>query len=148
VSDAPQLAGLSRRLIETGLRWRWRPGAVAAQIRDEDSRVVVAREGEKIEGFAAMSFDFDERTAHLILLAVVPRRRREGLASALFGWLEVLARRGGVRRLRLEVREGAHPARALYARLGFREITRMPGYYQGREDALLLEKDFGRDPLR
>lgn len=101
---------------------------------------MVARDGKALKGFGAMSFDFDAGRAHLVLLAVVPTCRRRGLATALCDWLEVLARRGGVQRVSLEVRETAAPARHFYARRGFHERARLRGYYQGREDGLRLEK--------
>ena len=43
VAEAPQLARLSRRLIESGLRPRWGARAIAAQIRAADTEVVAAR---------------------------------------------------------------------------------------------------------
>ena len=136
------LGEISRRNIEAGLGWRWRAGAIAERIRDEDSCVVVAREAGAIAGFAAMSFDFAAARGHLLLLAVVPEARRQGLATSLLDWLEVLARCGGIRRVELEVRARARPARAFYAQRGFQEIARLPGYYQGREDGLRLAKRF------
>lgn len=141
--DAPQIAEICRRFVEHGLAWRWRAPAIAACIRDEDHCVLVARQAGVVCGFAVMSFDFETRRAHLVLLAVVPGCRRRGLATALLEWLEVLARRGGIRRIALEVRETARPARGFYARQGFRWLVRLRGYYQGREDALRLEKRLG-----
>jgi [ribosomal protein S18]-alanine N-acetyltransferase len=40
----------------------------------------------------------------------------------------------------LEVRAGNAAALALYAAEGFGETARRPGYYGGREDAVLMEK--------
>ena len=49
----------------------------------------------------------------------------------------------GSRCLTLEVRDSNGPARALYAKLGFREIGRRRGYYRDpREDALILRKEW------
>ena len=143
-ADAPRLAALSRQLIETGLPWRWRAPDIARLIAAEDDCVVVARGDEGIVGFAAMSFSFARGRAHLLLLAVVPERRGEGLAARLVDWLETLARRGGIAEVELEVRLRARAARALYARLGYAEKARLPGYYAGREDALRLRKRFRR----
>ena len=141
-SDARELASLSRRYIESGLAWRWRAAAVLQQIREEDSCVVVARDSECLVGFAAMSFDFEGGDAHLLLLAVVPSYRRCGLAGDLLEWLEVMARRGGIERIRVEVRVAAVPARHFYRSRGFKTVSRLPGYYQQREDALQLQKLF------
>jgi ribosomal-protein-alanine N-acetyltransferase len=140
ISDATAIAAISRREVEYGLDWRWRPGPILAHIRGEDSCVIVARDGQRLIGFALMSFHFDERQAHLLLLAVAASHRRAGVATRLLEWLEVIARRGGIRRIHLEVRETARPARAFYRRRGFTVKQKLPGYYQGREDASLLEK--------
>jgi ribosomal-protein-alanine N-acetyltransferase len=140
LSECQQIASISRRTIESGLAWRWRSARVAEQIRDEDSAVVVAREGDRVVGFAAMSFRFEDRDAHLLLLGVVPGHRRAGIGSRLYDWLEVMARRSGVRRVCLEVRDSAMPAHGFYASRGFAEKARIAGYYQGREDARRLEK--------
>ena len=142
LGEARVLAAISQRYIEHGLDWRWRTASIAAAIRAADSRVVVARSDRSAVGFAMMSFDFESCTAHLQLLAVLPSHRRRGLATQLLGWLEVIAKRGGIARVELEVRERELPARALYRRLGFREVARLPGYYQGREDALKLARAF------
>jgi len=136
------IAGLSRDLVERGLAWRWRRGSISSHIRQEDSYLLAARDHGDVVGFALMSFDWDERSAHLLLLAVRPSHRRGGVATGLLDWLETLARRGGIRRIHLEVREKARAARALYARLGFEQHDRAIGYYDGREDALRLEKRF------
>jgi ribosomal-protein-alanine N-acetyltransferase len=146
-ADAPRIAAISRRFIEHDLDWRWRASAISRHIRDDNSCVVVARAGGSVIGFALMSFQFEESNAHLLLLAVLPAHRREGLATRLTIWLEAISRRGGIRRIHLEVRERAHPARAFYARMGFRESARLPGYYQGREAGLKLEKRLARGPL-
>jgi ribosomal-protein-alanine N-acetyltransferase len=140
ISEAAEIAAISRREVEYGLDWRWRRGLVLAHIRDGDSCVVVARDRGRVVGFALMSFRFDDRRAHLVLLAVTASHRRRGIASRLLDWVEVLARRGGIRCIQLEVRETAGPARAFYRRRGFDAKARLPGYYQGREDASRLEK--------
>jgi ribosomal-protein-alanine N-acetyltransferase len=41
----------------------------------------------------------------------------------------------------LEVGEDNTPARRLYARAGFREVGRRPGYYAGGKAALVLRRD-------
>jgi len=143
LAEAVEIASISRRDIEAGLGWRWRPASIALHIRGEDSCVVVAREGPRIVGFAVMGFRFEHDDAHLLLLAVIPSHRRRGVATRLLDWLEVMALRAGVRRVLLEVRESATPARRFYAARGFAKTERIPGYYQEREAALRLEKRLG-----
>jgi len=47
----------------------------------------------------------------------------------------------------LEARLTNGTARAFYARLGYREIQTLPGYYQGREACVRLAKDLWLTPV-
>ena len=144
LADAEAIAHMSRDTIERDLPWRWRPGAIRREIRDPDALVILvqgeAEAGRAIDAFAAMRFDFEALRAHLLLLAVAPERRRCGLATALLGWLETVARRGGIAEIDLEVRIRAKAARACYEHLGYGAGRRIRGYYQGREDAIVMSK--------
>ena len=96
LSEAARIAGMSRRWIEQGLPWRYRPHSIARQIRDSETAVVVARAAGHVVGFAVMEFHFDAQRAHLVLLAVEPAYRRRGVGLTLFRWLEKVARLGGI----------------------------------------------------
>lgn len=136
--DVQRIGEMSRDLIERGLPWRWRPEAVLRLLRDPDTSAIVARYGERICGFGIMSFDWKRAQAHLVLLAVEPAARLHGVGRALVRWLEVVARRGGVPQVGLEVRTSSEGARSFYQRLGYTETGRVAGYYQGREDAVKM----------
>ncbi len=137
-ADAGAIARMSRDLIERGLSWRWRPEPVRELMGDSETASVVARQGRAIQGFAIMGFDWERARSRLVLLAVDPARRRQGIGAELVRWLEVVARRGGVASVVLEVRAGSHAARHFYRSLGYRETGRVAGYYQGREDAVKM----------
>lgn len=143
-SDAREIATMSRDLVEQGLAWRWRPQAVMHLLRDSETETVVARRAGRICGFAIMSFRWERATSHLILLAVKPTQRRLGFGRELVRWLEVIARRGGITRVELEVRARSDAAQRFYESLGYTEIGRIKGYYQGREDALRMASPVGR----
>lgn len=75
-------------------------------------------------------------------IAIDRAHRREGLAERLL--LGLLRRAGELRchTAQLEVRVSNRAARALYGKLGFREVGRRKNYYQQEgEDALLLEAE-------
>lgn len=82
--------------------------------------------------------------AELLTLATDPMARRQGLAHALMAQFEQQARAQGAETLFLEVAENNTPALALYARCGFVQTGRRPGYYRTTEGqpvaALLLCK--------
>jgi len=136
VSDAHEIAEMSRDLIEQGLTWSWTPARVQHFITGPESSVVVARRERQIAAFAIMHFGDD--VAHLNLLAVAPEHRRQGLGRQLVGWLTETAIEAGVFRINLELRLRNEPARIFYERLGFEQLGVVQGYYQGREAALRM----------
>ena len=95
---------------------------------------------EEPEGFILLRAVADE--AEILTLAVCPPARRRGLGARLVrdGATEAASRGAG--RLFLEVADDNAAALALYARAGFAEAGRRPGYYArpdgGRQDALIL----------
>ena len=136
VSDAHEIAEMSRDLIEQGLTWSWTPARVQHFITGPESSVVVARRERQIAAFAIMHFGDD--VAHLNLLAVGREHRRQGLGRQLVGWLTETAIEAGVFRINLELRLRNEPARIFYERLGFEQLGVVQGYYQGREAALRM----------
>lgn len=137
--DAPGIARLSRDRIEHGLGWSWTAPRVLRSILDAQTNVVVAQDGADRIGFGIMKYHDDE--AHLLLLAVPAQACRRGVGSAMVGWLERSALIAGVGQVYLEARVTNAPARAFYARLGYREVQTLPGYYAGREACVRLAKD-------
>lgn len=84
--------------------------------------------GRRLAGFVLSRRAADE--AEILSLAVAVRHQGGGLGGRL---LERHLRRlagFGTRAVYLEVEESNIPARRLYARAGFREAGRRPGYYR------------------
>lgn len=141
-TEAWRIANMSRALIEEGLTWRWRPTAVARLIGREDTEVVAARVDGLIVGFAVMQFFDDE--AHLVLFAVSRLHRKKGVGRRLLEWLEAMAETAMIATIHLEVRKKNRGARAFYRALGYREVALIRGYYEGREDAVRMERTLVR----
>ncbi len=82
--------------------------------------------------------------AEILTLAVAPRARRRGTATALVEAAAAHAYGLGATEVFLEVAADNLPARTLYGRLGFAEAGLRKGYYSaGRDtpaDALILRK--------
>ena len=127
---------MSRDLIEAGLGWSYRPRRVRELIEDPETATVVGRARLAIAGFGMMGFE-DER-AHLVLLAVHPAWQRQGLARRIIDWLIGSARVAGVASVHVELRAHNVAALALYRAMGFTETAQFPGYYRGRESAILM----------
>jgi ribosomal-protein-alanine N-acetyltransferase len=137
-SDAPLIASLSRDAIERGLNWSWTPQRVLRSMRDAATNTIVAREREMLAGFAILKYR--EEDAHLLLMAVHSSRRRRGVASALLEWLEVTARVAGISSIRVEARETNFAARQFYGKHGYRQVELLRGYYENRDDAVVLKR--------
>jgi GNAT superfamily N-acetyltransferase len=84
--------------------------------------LLARRDGAAI-GLVALK-PVDERTAELKRLFLLPAGRGEGLGRRLAEAALARARAKGYRRVLLETLDGMIPARALYARLGFRAAGR------------------------
>ena len=111
----------------------------------EDFKTLLAAPGARAfmlgpDGFILVRAVKDE--AEIITLAVLPAAQNKGLGTVLARHAIAALREQGIATLHLEVGADNSPARALYARLGFAETGRRPGYYrQGRDapkDALIL----------
>ena len=136
VRDAPEIAAMSRDLIETGLGWEYQSGRIARMIADADTMAIVRRSERGIAGFAIMTFG-DER-AHLVLLAVRVSHQRRGIARRMLARLEESARTAGIASMHVELRIDNAPAHALYRAAGYVETLRIPGYYRGRATAVRM----------
>jgi len=107
--------------------------------------LVVARDAEtgSMVGFSLSRSVADE--AELLLLAVDPKRHREGIGTLLLDEFMDRARTNGVTRVHLEVRDG-NPAIDMYRESGFVAVGRRRNYYHApagaRFDALTLARDF------
>ena len=137
-ADADAIAGMSRDEIEHGLGWSWTPRRVRRSLRDSATNVAVAEEGEAVVGFGIMKYGDDK--AHLLLLAVSPKRRELGVGGQLLDWLEQCAVAAGIERIELEARADNPVALAFYGLRGYGRFETVHGYYRGRVDAFRLVK--------
>lgn len=136
--DIPVVAGMSRSLVERGLGWSWRAPRVARNVSRSDTQGVVARDhqGECV-GFMLVRHH-DNHHAHVLLCAVSPAVRRQGVGRGLFAWFEPIWSMMEIRSVTLELRHTNEVALAFYESMGFVTRAIRPGYYQGREDAVQM----------
>lgn len=139
IGEAAAMANLSRTTIEAGLPWSWTTSRVAAHMRNRDNLVVTAKSGGVLAGFAIAHFG--ETVVHLSLIGVAREYQGLGIGRQLVGWVEASAVTAGIFTVNLEVRVSNASAKRFYARLGYVERGRLPGYYSGVEDALSLSHD-------
>jgi ribosomal protein S18 acetylase RimI-like enzyme len=143
LSDAANIAEMSRDYIEHGLPWTWTEGRVAAAITDAETNVAVVGDQGAINGFGIMSYPNDD--AHLLLFAVRSAHQRRGVGSAILHWLEEAARTAGAKRIRVECRRDNNAARNFYCEHGYAELRITTKYYRGLKDGIHLVKWLAAD---
>ena len=135
--EIPQVAELEKICFSQP----WSEKSVAGELENPLSLWLVAMDGDRLAGYVGSQTAMDE--TDMMNLAVVPQFRRQGVGEALVNALTASLKEMGSRCLTLEVRDSNEAARALYGKLGFREIGRRRGYYRDpREDALILRKEW------
>lgn len=133
----PQVAELEKICFSTP----WSEKSIASELNNELALWLVAEDGGAVVGYVGSQTVFPE--TDMMNIAVVPQRRREGIAEVLVDALIQELKRIGSNSLTLEVRASNTPAIALYQKMGFHEVGRRPNYYRNpREDALILRKEW------
>jgi [ribosomal protein S18]-alanine N-acetyltransferase len=120
----------------------WSRSMFASELAKPSSVSLGAYDGEagELVGYLVISRYVD--AWHVMNVAVVPERRRQGIASALFDRLFEVTGNDGRRGYTLEVRISNQAAIKLYERLGFQSRGVRRGYYtDNREDALIMWRD-------
>lgn len=139
--DFPALYALDQACFAPGIAWSKAeltyflkyPGNIGLVAEDEAA---------SLAGFAIAGPQRRRgvRIARLITIDVRHELRRQGVGHTLLVAMEERLRATGVQSLLLEVAVDNAAAQAFYQRHGFARTGRIPGYYLGRIDALVMEK--------
>jgi [ribosomal protein S18]-alanine N-acetyltransferase len=137
--DAPAIATLHAQSFQRG----WSEDECEQLLRDPSVLTHRALIRGQLAGFIMSRIAADE--AEILSVAVSRACRGRGLARQLLS-LHMRRLAGlGVDMIFLEVGETNDPAGKLYARAGFREVSRRPNYYPGGDGnpitALVLRRD-------
>jgi ribosomal-protein-alanine N-acetyltransferase len=104
--------------------------------------IAVDRERESVVGFSLFRTVASE--SELLLIAVLPGEQRRGVGTLLLDHFLERARKDGVSRVHLEVRDG-NPAIDMYHSAGFSPVGRRRNYYHAtsgkRYDAITLASE-------
>ena len=119
----------------------WSERSVSSELNNALALWLVAEDEGAVVGYVGSQTVFPE--TDMMNVAVLPERRREGIAEVLIDSLITELKRMGSSSLTLEVRVSNLPAVSLYQKLGFCQVGRRPNYYRNpREDALILRKEW------
>lgn len=114
----------------------WSASHWSEELSRAGSLVLIFRDSLDVVGVACFRCLLED--AELFRIAVKPPRRNQGIGTDLIRAGVCWAVSQGARRLLLEVSEANRPARALYERLGFRQIARRDDYYAGGDAAIVM----------
>ncbi len=139
VNDTSAVAELEAAVYEGSAHNAWSEKLFYEELSQPGRSWWVAHDQGRIIGFAGgylagSDFEIEE-------VACDPARRREGIASRLVSRVAYDAQMLGASTCSLEVDAQNSPALALYARLGFTQKGRRPGYYGAGHDALIMAVD-------
>ncbi len=112
--------------------------------QNRNARYIVAREGERLVGYAGLWLMVDE--AHITTFAVLPDFRRRRIGERMLQRLFDVASDMKAEWLTLEVRASNLAAQKLYEKYGFRRAGVRRRYYSDNsEDALIMWTERLRD---
>jgi ribosomal-protein-alanine N-acetyltransferase len=112
-----------------------------------EATAVAESNGPSIVGFCTGQLYFHEGVdlGHIITIDVLAEARRQRTGRLLLTAVEEHFRANDVRSIRLEVAVDNPQAQNFYHAMGYETIGRIPGYYLGRLDALMMEKHLTGD---
>jgi len=122
----------------------WKRDHFLHEIAAPHSYPYVAECGAVVAGYVCLTALFEE--AQILDIAIAPDKRGRGLARKLMEYAIGLAIDKGAELLALEVRSTNTAAISLYERLGFVRTGCRLKYYEGKDDAVLMEKTLQGEP--
>lgn len=117
----------------------WSMDAFSRTLANLSARIYTAEEDGNICGYVSC-YMMPPYECQIGNVAVHPDFRRRGAAGKLLEALIKDSKELGIEEINLEVRPSNTGAIALYKKYGFTEIGRRTGYYEGKEDAILMRR--------
>lgn len=115
----------------------WSKDSYIQELTNPIAKYFVAKDGEKVIGFAGTWIILDE--AHITNIAIHPDYRKQGIGSELLKELISFCQKAGCIAFTLEVRRSNEAAKALYEKHNFKQDGIRKGYYEdNKEDAIIM----------
>lgn len=116
-------------------REAWSENLLRAELGQENKHYTVICLDGKVVAYGGFAQVLDE--GHIMNIAVRKEYRRQGYAKAVLRDFSEKAKKYGVKRFTLEVRESNLPARKLYEAAGFEFVGIRKGYYSDKENCCI-----------
>lgn len=112
-------------------------------VEEEDGRIVAAARinQEQVAEYADADWQYDVPDGQVMVLHVLvvsPGERGRGYGTRFVEYYEAYAREHGCTCLRMDTNERNRSARALYQKLGYREVSIVPCVFNGIPDVQLV----------
>lgn len=117
----------------------WTPGVLKSELKSNLSKYIVAKENEKILGFAGIIILPDD--VEITNIVTKKSERKKGIGKLLLDKLIEMAIETGKDNISLEVNEKNYAAISLYKKAGFEDVGRRKKYYNGIDDAIIMTKN-------
>lgn len=118
----------------------WNASILKSELENENSVYIVAKEDNKIVGFAGIIILPDDVEITNIVTKKIERKK--GIGSLLLEKLIEIAKETGRDNISLEVNENNIAAKTLYEKFGFKVLGKRKKYYNGIDDAIIMTKYF------
>lgn len=124
--------------IAQGFTDGWKEKMLIGSFNTQSFFCLGVEKGEELKAFVSVTVS--DKTADIEDILVCIEERKKGLGSLLLEQALTVLRNLKIERVLLEVRESNLPAIKLYSDFGFKQISVRKKYYNGIENALVLEK--------
>ena len=118
----------------------WTPSILKSELKSENSKYIVAKEGENIVGFAGIWISPDD--VEITNIVTKKTERKKGIGSLLLEKLIEMAKETKRSNISLEVNENNIGAEYLYKKYGFENVGIRKKYYHGKDNAIIMTKYF------
>ncbi len=118
----------------------WTESILKSELENENSKYVVAIENQNIVGFAGIIILPDD--VEITNIVTKKSERKKGIGNLLLDKLINMASKTGRSNISLEVNENNIIAINLYKKFGFETVGRRKKYYNQKEDAIIMTKNF------
>ena len=115
----------------------WNEIVLYAELKNENSKYIVAKENDDILGFAGIWFSPDD--IQITNIVVRKDKRGQGIGYKLLERIIKMCKETEFEFLRLEVNEKNIPAISLYNKFGFETVGIRKKYYNNIDNAVLMD---------